>query len=186
MKFILLSLFVVSLPVLAVSYPFYPVDKEIEGLRAKANYLEQLKNILERNTCFIELGRTKVHLAPGALRSEGLVIAIGDGFANQYLAYHTAPKPEALEKVINMTFLKPNIGKGANIVTTRLVTDEKTQKVEKIVVIVNEPYQEPTSPELWLYEKTAVALPLSLEEKLSGEVKHSTEKTKRPFLVRCN
>ncbi len=168
----------------------YPVDEDIKSLRDKANYLETLKKVLESNKCSISIGKNIVTLTPGALRSEGLVMAVGENFPGNYLGYHKAPQPEKLEASVELTFIMAGQGsgkgKGAKIVTARLQLDEKQEKPTHLLVILNDIYQEPSSPELWLYAKGAVKLPISLDSIVKSNGQAKTEYTNTAFSAECN
>ncbi len=156
MKFGLIGLFLLS----SLASAALPVDDEIAALRNKADYLEKLKTLFEKNDCRVTVGTNTVSLAAGALRSEGLVIAVGDGFAGNYLAYHKAPKPEQLQGVIDMTLQKGGAGKGAKILSGQLYSQNNVDYTH-LVVYVNEPFRIKESDGLWIYNKSNVALKLN-------------------------
>ncbi len=155
--------------VLVSSFAFgngLPVDDEIAALRAKATYLETLKTLLEKNTCAIAVETNTVPLVAGALRSQGLVVAVGEKFPGDYLAYDKAPKPEQLERVVGFTFLKAVAGKNAKIISGQIHSQNGTD-YSHFVVYVAEPSEVKGAENLWMYHKTNLALKLSGLE-LSG------------------
>lgn len=168
MKFFFLSLFVAT----SVFGATYPVDQDIDALRAKAQYLEDLKDLLEGAQCSITLDSNTVALVPGALRSEGLVMAVGPGFPGNYLAYHKAPKPEQLRAVINYTLLKGDTGKGASIIGSRM-SYGADGKPDKLVIFAAEPILVKGTDDLWMYDKTSLVLAISAG-KVVGKVSTKT------------
>lgn len=137
----------------------YPVDEEIAALKAKAEYLEALKGIFAENRCVVSFDGNEVALSAGALRSEGLVMAIGRNFPGQYLAYHRAPKPEMLARVVSHTLLRGEAGEGAVIVGSRLT--EVPGRGDRILgLFVAEPWEVEGTDGLWLYRKTFVNFPV--------------------------
>jgi len=170
MKFGLIGLCLLSLSAVAANLP---VDDEIAILRNKADYLEKMKTLLEKNDCRITIGTNTVALVAGALRSEGMVIAVGPGFPNNYLAFHKAPKPEFMKGVIENALLKGGAGKNANILSGQLYSKDDTDYTH-FVVYVNEPMFVKGTDSLWMYNKTNVAL------KLNGLELNGTHSGKSP------
>ena len=162
----------------------YPVDEEIAELRSKADYLETLKNTLESNHCTIQLDSNVVALVPGALRSEGLVMAVSPGMAGNYLAYHQAPKPEHLKNIIEYTLLKEGAGDRASIVTAHLGL-KSDGTFGGLVVVVNEPVNVQEGEEFWMYKKTPLKLPFNTEGKLAGQSGGTTADLKQVVRFTC-
>lgn len=167
---LLISLFSSS-ALIAVSS--LPVDEEISILRQKADHLEKLKELFLANKCSVTVGTNQVGLVAGALRSEGLVMAIGERFPGNYLGFHKAPKPEQLSRVIDGSFMKAGMGQGAVIVTARLGFDSALKPVALLAAIAVPTFVEGTE-DLWIYEKTPLNVKLShlskakIEAKLKG------------------
>lgn len=84
-----------------------PVDEAIAGLRAKADHLEMLKTLLQNSKCSVSAGGASIALDAGALRDNGIVIAITDTLPGNYLAFSQAPKPHMLKNVVAYTFKRP-------------------------------------------------------------------------------
>lgn len=135
----------------------YPVDVEIEELRDKANHLEALKELFLNNTCAVELEGNRVGLVAGALRSEGLVMAIGKNFPGNYLAYHKAPKAQFLRNVIVYTLKKANAADGAVIVAGKLLGGKQPTHLE---VSFNKPFFVKGTDGLWIYSKQHMQIEL--------------------------
>ena len=133
MKGLITLIMTLALPGLAGSLP---VDEEIAALRSKADYLETLKNTLGANACTIQLDANTVPLAAGALRSEGLVMAVAPGMPGNYLAFYLEPKPELLKNIVKYS----GAGDGASIVTAQLGR-KADGSFSELVVTINEPKQ---------------------------------------------
>jgi hypothetical protein len=140
--------------------PKLPVDEDIAELRAKADYLTALRDTLENNDCSLTIDKNTVKLVPGALRGEGLVIAVGENFPGNYLAYYKAPKPEQLENVVTMTLLKAGVGKNALILTMRIGNSTSAAAEPLLQIITNEPEFVKGTDSLWIYQKAGVTVKL--------------------------
>lgn len=162
-----------------VAAPKYPVDQDIQKLVDKAAYLTEMRDTLASFDCSITLDKNTVKLVPGALRSEGLVIAVSDGFPGNYLAYHKAPKPEQLEGVVNLIY--PKGGKNALILTLRMGNSPKASDERVIQVLTNEP--EYAGGTLWIYQRGGVTVTLPK----NGEVAVATGKSYqgKTLTLRC-
>ncbi len=162
----------------------YPVDEEIDGLRGKAEHLENIKLLLEKNDCFIQVDKNVVKLVPGALRSEGLVMAIGEKFPGRYLAYHKAPKPEHLDGVIDLAMLSHDAHKGAVLVTLSLAVNPKTGIRNVIFLKVGQPKPADESGDLWIYDMRQVGALVPTNN--SKIVKEFEGPAKQKVVLRCN
>jgi len=164
---VLLAGTVLSLSAFAAQYP---VDQDIADLRAKADYLEALKNTVEKNRCTVQVGTNRVALSAGALRSNGLVMAIADGMPGNYLAYHQAPKPEFLSNVINFTVGHAGASKGAAIVTAQLGYAAGGGAAKGVLVTINEPEEVQGADGLFIYQKAFLKLAFNDQGKLGGKI----------------
>lgn len=125
----------------------YPVDDEIDAHIAKAQYLKDFKQLLLDQECSVTVGKNKVTLVAGALRSEGLVIGIAEGNPGNYWAYHQAPKPQFLDRVTGY--------KNSLIVSGRLAYDSvDTSKVSDLGVYIAKPKLIKDADGLYLYDKS--------------------------------
>ncbi|MCB0406254.1 MAG: hypothetical protein KDD51_15850 [Bdellovibrionales bacterium] len=137
---------------LAVAADHLPVDDEIQALRNKADYLEQLKNTLLENRCSVTVDGNTVGLSAGAIRSQALVMGITKTNPGNYYAYHMAPKPQ---------FLKNAVGAAdAKIVVATLLYREGESTPSALQVKVAEPYEVPGAENLWIYNQTYLNLPV--------------------------
>lgn len=135
----------------------YPVNDDINELKWKVSYLETLRDTFEAQKCVIELDGNSVRLVPGALRSEGLVMAIGKNFPGNYLAYHKAPKPQFLHNVVAFTLGAP-AADGAVIIGSRIGYDAANTPQE-LIIFVAKPFKVQGADNLWLYNKTYLKVP---------------------------
>lgn len=141
----------------------YPVDEAIGELRAKADYLELMKKTLETEKCSVQVGTNRVALTAGALRSQGLVMAIAKTNPGNYYAFDQAPKPQLLEQVIAMTFRQ----RGALIISARLLAKPGDATYTGLGVVVNKPKHDSG---IDIYEKTGVAIRLPEGKAVSKSV----------------
>lgn len=144
----------------ASAAPKVPVDADIQALIDKAAYLTALKDTLSNHDCSITIDKNTVKLVPGALRGEGLVIAVGENFPGNYLAYYKAPKPEQLENVVTMTFMKGGSGKNALILTMRIGNSSSAAAEPLLQITTNEPEFVKGTDSLWIYQKAGVTVKL--------------------------
>lgn len=131
----------------AASVTRYPVDDEVDALMGKAQYLKDFKQLLLDRDCSVTVGKNKVTLVAGALRSEGLVIAINEKNSGNYWGYHQAPKPEFLDRVTGYA--------GSLIVSGRLAYNDAASpnKATHLGVYIAKPIQVKEAEGMWMYDK---------------------------------
>lgn len=77
-----------------------PVDQDIEDLRHSVEELIFFKRFLSTHRCEVNYSKTTVPWLPGALRSEGLRLGIGDNFPGDYVALHQEVPPASLQDTV--------------------------------------------------------------------------------------
>lgn len=133
----------------------YPVDDEVDALMAKAQYLKDFKQLLLDRDCSVTVNKNKVGLVAGALRSEGLVIAISEKNPGNYWGYHQAPKPEFLDRATGYT--------KSLIVSGRLAYADAADpaKATHIGVYIAKPVQIKEAENMYIYDKSFHSVALS-------------------------
>ncbi len=159
--------------------PRLPVDEVIEGHLAKARHLTLLKELFTKTNCEVHVSNNHVGIAAGALRSEGIVMAITETSPGNYFAFHQAPKPQFLKNVVESVVHKPV--KNPQIVSSSLVASQGASDYTHLKVTVAEPVEVKGAENLYMYESVTVGMSLSAMAK--GEVQSKEVKTKSGAIV---
>ena len=158
-----------------------PVDDAIDGLRAKAVHLEKMKTLLQKNNCVANFGPHKYPLTAGAMRDNGIIMAISDSLPGQYLGFSKAPKPEMLKQIVGMTHRK-NVNR-VFILSSSLRAAPDAEDYTHLYVALAQPINEKGFGPM--YDKSEFTIPLDVIEK-GVQTKERAVRDGGSFSVTCN
>lgn len=160
-----------------------PVDDAIDGLRAKANHLEKMKTLLQKNKCVANFGPHKYPLTANAMADNALIVAITDSIPGATLSYSAAPKPQLLKNIVQYTH-RQAVNR-VFILSASLIARPGAEDYTHLKVTLAEPMQVKEMENGFMYDKVEGAISLDSIEK-GVQTRELTMKNGGSLSVTCN